>query len=116
MVLHVTAPGGEGIAGVDIRVGFDTGEDVEGYTQDYGWSLPEGERRVPRWVKLSVPMHDLRSGRFPVDLAAGNMLTFVLTPNDLGVVDFTGLRIDVAPNRLVLHRGDALLVFERMGS
>lgn len=112
LILHVTAPNGAGIAAVDLRVGFDAGGYVDGYTQDHGWSLAEGERRTPRWVEFGVPIHGLRSQRFPIDLARGNAFTFVLTPNDIGEVDFTGMRIDVVPGRIVVHRGDTPLTFE----
>src|SRR5882757_8947298 len=68
LILHVTAPDGQGIAAVDLRVGFDSGDPVVGYTQYYGWSLPEGETRTPRWVELGLEIYDLQSPRFPVDL------------------------------------------------
>lgn len=85
--LSVVWPNGTGIALVDFRIGFDAGEPLEGYTQDDGWEAPEDERRQPRWIELAVPMHGLISPRFEV--APGQRaLRFVLTPNDLGVVDF----------------------------
>ena len=115
LILHVISPNGGGIAAVDLRVGFDSGDPVEGYTQDYGWSLPEQERRTPRWVEFAVPIYQLRSPRFPINLGKGNVLTFVLTPNDIGEVDFTGVRVEVGPRRLIVHRGDASLTFEATG-
>jgi hypothetical protein len=113
LVLHVTGPRGGGIAGVDLRVGFDRGEDIDAYTQDYGWSLPEQERRTPRWVEFGVPIYQLNSQRFLLDLTNGNELTFLLTPNDMGEIDFTGMQIDVEPSRIIIHRGEALMVFSR---
>ncbi|HEX8062164.1 MAG TPA: hypothetical protein VF535_03020 [Allosphingosinicella sp.] len=91
--VKVGAPGGGGIAGVDLRIGFDQGEPVESYTQEDGWSLPADETRIPRWIELGVPMHGLASPRFPIDLAAGNALAFTLVPNDLGKLDFAAIRI-----------------------
>ena len=38
----------------------------------------------------------LASPRFPIDLAAGNALAFTLVPNDLGVLDFDGVRVESA--------------------
>jgi hypothetical protein len=112
LTVKADLPGGEGIAGVDLRIGFDQGDPVEGYTQEEGWSLPADEKRIPRWIELGVPMHGIASPRFPIDLAAGNALAFILVPNDLGKFDFTGVRIEVAKKALVVHRGGARLRYE----
>ncbi len=110
--VKVSAPGGGGIAGVDLRIGFDEGAPVEAYTQEDGWSLPAEEKRIPRWIELEVAMHDFASPRFPIDLAAGNALAFTLVPNDIGKLDFTGVRIEVAEGALIVHRGEGRLRYE----
>ncbi len=110
--VKVSAPGGGGIAGVDLRIGFDEGAPVEAYTQEDGWTLPAEEKRIPRWIELEVPMHDFASPRFPIDLAAGNALAFTLVPNDLGKLDFTGVKVEVADGALIVHRGEARLRYE----
>ena len=115
LVLHVTNPAGRGIASVHFTLGFDTGPPVKGYTQDHGWSLDERDKRIPRWIELSVPIYKLRSPRFPIDLSTGNEVTFILTPNDLGTIDFTGMQIDIQPHRLIMHRDGALITFEAIG-
>jgi hypothetical protein len=112
--VRVSSPRGSGIAGVDLRVGFDEGEIVESYTQEDGWSLPAGEKRIPRWIELAVPMHGLASPRFPIDPASGNALAFTLVPNDLGVIDFDGIRVEIAGKALIVHRGAARLRYERV--
>jgi hypothetical protein len=116
LVLHVTNPAARGIASVHFTLGFDTGAPVKGYTQDSGWSLDLAEKRAPRWIELSVPIYNLHSPRFPIDLTKGNDLTFILTPNDLGTIDFTGMQIDVQPRRLVMHRNGELITFEASGA
>ncbi len=115
LTLRVVWPDGRGIAGVDLRVGFSEGGAVDDYTQEDGWSLPPEERRTPAWVELSVPMHGLDSPRFPIDPGRANLLTFLLTPNDLGTVDFQDLRLDLEAGRLLMHRGGATLSYERIG-
>ncbi|HEX8308690.1 MAG TPA: hypothetical protein VF645_09775 [Allosphingosinicella sp.] len=110
--LRVNSPSGDGIAGVDLRIGFDEGPPVEDHTQEDGWSLPPDEKRTPRWIELRVPMHAVASPRFTIDPAAGNALQFTLVPNDLGVVDLTGVRVEVAKKALVVHRGGARLRYE----
>ena len=112
LILHVIGANGSGIAGVDLRVGFDSGDTVEGYTQDYGWSLPDAEKRRARWVEFALPIYRLASQRFPLDLARGNAFHFVLTPNDLGVVDFAGVPIAIEPGRLIMDRGNGPLIYE----
>lgn len=114
--LHVTGPNGRGIAAVDVTVGFDSGEPVEGYTQEYGWSLSGEERRMPRWAEFSVPIYALRSQRFPIDATKGNDQTFILTPNDIGTIDFRDIIIEVAREGLIVHRYGALLRYEAMAA
>lgn len=114
LTVEVASPEGRGIAGVDLRIGFDEGEPVEAYTQEDGWSLPPEERRTPRWIELAVPMHGLASPRFPIDLAAGNALAFTLIPNDLGVLDFEGIRVSVEKKALIVERGGGRLRYERV--
>lgn len=114
MSVTVASPEGRGLAGVDVRIGFDQGEPVESYTQEDGWALPAGETRRPRWIELAVPMHGLASPRFPIDLASGNALSFTLVPNDLGVIDFADVRVEIAGKALIVHRGPARLRFERV--
>ncbi|MEO6256015.1 MAG: hypothetical protein ABIO69_04330 [Sphingomicrobium sp.] len=111
--VHATSPAGNGIALVHFTLGFDSGPPLTDYTQDYGWSLDPAEPRTPRWIELSVPIYNLRSQRFAIDLAAGNDVTFILTPNDLGTIDFTGMQIDIQPHRLIMHRDGALVPFEQ---
>src|SRR3546814_6248468 len=44
--LFVTWPNGEGVAGVDFVIGFDSGAPAEDYTQYDGWTMPAGDTRV----------------------------------------------------------------------
>lgn len=109
--LKVNAPNGRGIAGVDLRIGFDKGDPIESYTQEYGWSLPAGEARSPRWVELGLAMYNVGWTRFAIDTAKGNDLVFIFTPNDLGTVDFDNLPLDIHEGRLVMHRYGGTLTY-----
>lgn len=100
-----------GVAGVDLRIGFAEGGTVDDYTQEDGWSLSPEERRTPAWVELSLPMFGLGPTRFPIDPAKANDLTFALIRNDIGVFDFEDMRLDIGKGRLVMHRGEARLVY-----
>jgi hypothetical protein len=101
--IAVKWPDGRGIALIDLRVGFDAGAPAEGYTQDDGWTLDPAETRTPRWVELGLDMYGIGYTRFPVDLAKGNALAFTLIPNDLGVMDFTGVEVEAVPGALIFH-------------
>lgn len=115
LTVRVGSPEGRGLAGVDLRIGFDEGEPIDSYTQEDGWSLPAEEKRTPRWIELSVPMHGLASPRFPIDLAAGNVLAFTLIANDLGVLDFEGVAVTIENKALIVERGGGRLRYERVG-
>jgi hypothetical protein len=115
LVVKVVSPRDEGIAGVDFRIGFTDGSTFANYTQEYGWSADEGDRRRPAWIELSVPMHGLVSPRFTLDAAKGSVFVFRLIPNDLGMVDFEGQPLDAGPGRLVMHRNGHDMIFTKSG-
>lgn len=83
----VLGPNGQGIAGVDIRLGFESGAIMTGYTQDYGWTLGQSALGTPLWIELVEPIHGLISPRFMIGNATRSM-TVTLIPNDLGVAAF----------------------------
>jgi hypothetical protein len=111
--LLVAWPNGRGIAGIDFRIGFASGDPVTGYTQDYGWSMPPDETRSPLWIELAEPIHGIVSPRFQIDLAKGHALHFTLTPNDIEVFDFRGTRAEVSPGQLIMHRDGGTLRYVR---
>jgi hypothetical protein len=118
IVLLVNGPNGRGIAGIDLKMGFADGREIESYTQDYGWQYnQEGPPGVPRWVELSLAMYGLPPQRFPLDAAAGNKFTFTLVPNDLGVQDFHDTALEVTPEGLVITGpgGSGVYARERAG-
>ena len=101
--IKVTGPNGRGLALIDLRVGFADGHVVDGYTQDYGWQLAEAEDvGAARWVELTIAMYGLPPQRFPIDPTAGHDLSFILTPNGLGVEDFHDAILPITREGLVL--------------
>ena len=114
LIVHVTSPDGRGLPGIDLRVEFESGPPIADYTHsDEGWSMDAAERRRPVAVTLSVPIYGLVSQRFAIDAASANERSFVLTPHDMGRVDFENTALDVAPGKLVMHRGSSLLDYVR---
>lgn len=111
--LLVKWPNGRGVALVDFVIGFDRGEPLTGYTQDYGWTMPRADRRAPRWIELAVPMYGLKSPRLALDGRSRGTINVVLTPNDLGVVDFQGECLEARDSAFVLKRGGGEMRFRR---
>jgi hypothetical protein len=103
--VKVILPNGRGVALVDLRLTFDKGPPVEGYTQDYGWRLDPADKRMPRSISLAVPMYGLESQPFAIDASKANVFTFILTPNDLGTIDFENVPVTIEADRLIVHRG-----------
>lgn len=110
----VCFPNGRGIPGVDLRIGFDSGDPIEAYTQEDGWTMPPGESRTPRWIEFYEPVHGIASPRFAIGKAGGATLQFVLTPNDLGVVDFDGALAEPIADGLSVQRGAGAMHFIKL--
>lgn len=111
--VSVAWPNGRGIAGIEFRMGFATGEPLSGHTQEDGWTLPANEHRVPLWIVLAEPIHGIISPRFPIDATKGNVLRFSLIPNDMEVYDFEAAEVEILPGALRLHRGATILRYVR---
>ncbi|MFL9842419.1 hypothetical protein ABS767_15725 [Sphingomonas sp. ST-64] len=111
--LRVVTPGGRDVPGVDLRIEFDSGEAIDSYLAGGPWTLPADERRTPRFVTFAMRAYRVRSERLPLDARAGTVATFLLTPNDFGVVDLTGAEAVIAGDRLTLIRPDGEMTFTR---
>ncbi|HEU0098053.1 MAG TPA: hypothetical protein VFQ67_04685 [Allosphingosinicella sp.] len=115
LAIRIAAPGGSGIAGIDLRVGFAAGDPVESYTQEDGWELPLSEARAPLWVELSLPMYGIAPKRFAIEAERANVRSFTLVPHDLGVVDFEDVSVERVAGKIVIHRGSATQTYTRLG-
>ncbi|MBA3942826.1 MAG: hypothetical protein C0520_16615 [Sphingopyxis sp.] len=113
--LLVTWPDGEGVAGIDFVVGFDSGEPVEGYTQYYGWTPGDDDKRVPRWIEISEPIYNITAPRFVLGEADGGKLRVTIVPNDIGVVNFEGACAEKTDRGVTLHRAEGDMRFVRLG-
>ncbi len=114
--LKVTTPSGRGVPGVDLIVGFDAGSLVEEYTQANGWTLPADEKREPRWVTLSMSSYGLHSARFPIVAQTANAMTYILTPNDIGVVNFAAVNVTMEGESLTVMREGQSMRFAKQGN
>ncbi|HWW56079.1 MAG TPA: hypothetical protein VN047_04225 [Sphingopyxis sp.] len=111
----VTWPNGRGIPGVDFVVGFDSGDPAEDYTQVYGWTMPEDDKRIPRWIEVREPIHGITAPRFELTEADGGKLRVIIVPNDIGVVNFDGACAERTERGITLHRAEGDMRFGRLG-
>ena len=106
LTLHVTWPDGRDAVGTDLLIAFDRGPPLQTYVGGPdGWTMPEGETRRPVAVTLRLDMFGFSSPPFAIDVDKANDLTFVITPHDLGRVDFEDLPLAIEPGKLVMRRG-----------
>lgn len=99
----VLGPDGRGIAGIYVRLGYENGAVMTGYTQDYGWTLNQSSLGKPAWIELVEPIHRLFSPSFMIDKGIHSM-TVTLIPNDLGVAAFEHTKLEpVGEGIYVLH-------------
>lgn len=113
--LLVTWPNGKGIPGVDFTIGFDSGDPAEDYTQVYGWTMPEDDKRVPRWVEVREPIYGVTAPRYELTEADRGKLRVIIVPNDMGVVDFDGACAEKTERGVTLHRAEGDMRFVRLG-
>lgn len=110
----VTWPNGRGIPGVDFTIGFDSGDPIEDYTQTDGWTMPDEDKRIPRWIEVREPIYDITAPRFELTDADGGKLRAIIVPNDIGVVDFDGACAEKTQRGLTLHRTEGDMRFVRL--
>ena len=111
--IHVRLADGRDLAGIDFRLGLTNGTCVAGYTQAEGWSFHGSEAKTVKqriaWVEVVEPIYGVVSPRFTIDPPAAGALVFVLTPNDIEVVDFQNAQLERRSDDFLLHRGDRTL-------
>lgn len=114
--LRLLGPNGSDVPGVDLLIEFAEGEPLVSYTDGGAWTLPADETRTPKFVTFSKLSYRINSGRLPLAAKPGTVANFILTPNDLGMVDFTGAVAELDGDTLTLHRPDGgTMTFERRG-
>ena len=100
--IRVVGPSGRDVPGVDLRIEFDDGAALDSYLAGGPWSLPEDEKRIPRFVTFGISSHRIEFPRLPIDPRPGTTAMFDLTPNDFGTVDLTDAVVTVDGDTLTL--------------
>lgn len=112
--IRVTLANGRGLQGMDFRIGFDRGDILEGYTQSDGWTNDPADTRRPLWIELEEPIYGARLARTPI-AAGANDLHFILTPHDIGVMDFDATPATFGEGRLTIYSTQGEMDFVRVG-
>lgn len=113
--IFVSWSNGRGIAGIDFVIGFDNGDPIEDYTQVDGWTMPEGDTRVPRWIEVREPIYHITAPRFELEAADKGALHVQLVANDFGVADFDGACLSARDKAFILIRPEGEMRFVREG-
>lgn len=113
--LLVTWPNGKGIPGVDFTIGFDSGDPVDDYTQVYGWTMSDEDKRIPRWIEVREAIYGITAPRYELTGADGGKLRVIIVPNDIGVANFENACAEKTDRGLTLHRAEGEMRFVRMG-
>jgi hypothetical protein len=85
--LLLEGPGGRPIPNIEVEVRMTDGS-VEKGTTSADWLEAELDGRVPVAVSFHVPVYEISSSAFPIDVAKARRYRFRLDPRDLGVRDF----------------------------
>lgn len=100
--IRLLGPAERDVPGVDLRIEFDSGAPLDSYMAGGPRSLPDGEKRVPRFVTFGISSHQIEFPRMPIDPRPGTTAIFDFTPNDFGVVDLTDAVATVDGDTLTL--------------
>lgn len=102
---------GETIQGIEVTIGLDDGSEAGGITISDGYHYSTESR--PRWIRLRDVDHHVTSAQFPVNPAAGNAFVFRYNADEIPVIDFIGMSLELDGDRLVLHDGERIITFSR---
>lgn len=114
IAILVTDPKGRALPNIDIAVTYDDGDPDIVQSRQEPIEIPFEAARSPKAVMLAIPVYDVESDLFPIDLSKGGSLTFRFEPNGLGTADFRRMKLAIEKGALVMPRFDRTLRFERV--
>lgn len=97
--LILEGPNGRPIPNIEVEMRMQDGSIETGSTQP-DWLEADLEGKLPVAVTFRIPVFDVASPSFPVDVGKAGRYRFRLDPNDLGVRDFRDWPLEI--------RGDLL--------
>ena len=93
-------PSGQPIPNIGVEARLKDGSIEESRTRSDWLEAPLDATHIPIAVRFHIPVFDVSSPEFPIDLAKGHRLRFRLDPKDLGTRDFRDWPLEI--------RGDLL--------
>jgi len=100
LALILEGPNGEAIPNIEVKVGMADGSVETGQTTREWLEADLDGARKPVSVSFHLPVFEITSPSFPIDVAEDRRYRFRLDPRDLGVRDFRGWPLEI--------RGDLL--------
>lgn len=113
ITLLVVDPQGRPLPNIDIAVTYADGDPDIVQSRQEAVEIPIEAGRPPKAIMLAVPVYDVESQLFAIDMAKGGGFTFRFEPNGLGRADFRRTPLAIEKGALVLPRFDRTLRFER---
>jgi len=111
--IAIVDPKGRVLPNIDIAVAYGEGDPDIVQSREEPVVIPVEPSRAPHAILLAVPVFDVESEPFPVDVAKGTGFTFRFEPNGLGTADFRRTSLAIEKGALILPRFDRTLRFER---
>jgi len=109
----VVGPQGRALPNIDIAITYAEGDPDIVQSREEPVEIPFEAARPPKGVLLAVPVYDVESELFAIDMAKGGGFTFRFEPNGLGQADFRRTSLAIDKGALILPRFDRTLRFER---
>jgi hypothetical protein len=98
--LKLETPDGKPIANIEVTAIMEQGADEKTQTTQDWLEAPLSSQHVPKAIRFHIPVFDVESPVFPIDIKAAHSFRFVLDAKDLGVRDFRDWPLEI--------RGDIL--------
>lgn len=111
--LILEGPNGRPIPNIAVEVRMKDGSVERGSTQSE-WLEADLDGRVPVAVTFHIPVFEVDSPTFPIDMAKARRYRFRLDPRDLGVRDFRDWPLEIRDDLLAIPDAPAGQGFRRM--
>lgn len=111
--LILEGPNGRPVPNIEVEVRMQDGSVEKGMTQSE-WLEADLDDRMPAAVTFRIPVFEVASPAFPVDVAKARRYRFRLDPHDLGVRDFRDWPLEIRGEMLAPPDAPAGQGFRRM--
>lgn len=107
-------PAGQPIPNIEVHVRLKDGSIEQANTRSEWMEAPLDAAHQPVAIRFHIPVFEVSSPEFPIDLAKGHRLRFRLDPRDLGVRDFRDWPLEIRGRFLALPDAPDGVGFRRL--